>query len=174
MRRQLVVGTWAFILTAAITTVAGAQITAHQGAPIVAPEKKFVSPMVLEIPVPQLRGMKQAGRMGLAGVHEYSCEGVSIPNLVVAQSPYGKKIRNYEFYGFLKVEPSFDRSVTLTLELVDGGKRVLAQVTKEEISAEERKTTPFSIRLKAGEAMIDAIDFSENLTLRITMQVRED
>ena len=171
MQRHLAMGTVALILAA---TTASAQITAYQVKPLVDPAKDFVSPMILDIPVPQLRGVKEAGRMAIGSLREFDCEGVSIRTFVVDQSPFSVTGRTYEFIGSLLVEESFDRFVTLTLALTDGDKRIFAQVTQVDISAEDGETKPFSIRLKVYQAMAEAVDAAENLTLRITMHVRED
>ncbi|MEO8195752.1 MAG: hypothetical protein ABI689_03420 [Thermoanaerobaculia bacterium] len=166
---------WLSVFTVLWTVPAcDAQISAHQGAPIVEPTKRFVSPMVLDIPVPQIQGVRQAGRLPIGGIGSYRCDDVALSSLMVVLAPFGKGKRIFDFTGAIVVPDSFDRYVTLIFTLTDGTKRQFASVTKADISAEERKMKLFTVRLAVDRATGKAIDEAESLNLRITMVVRGD
>jgi hypothetical protein len=153
--------------------VAG-QVTAQQGAPQIESSKRFTSPMVLTIPLPALTSAKELRGLSVAGIRSYRCEDASIAAMTVSVSTARKGARTYEFAGLLLVDESFDRLVSLTLELRDSGGKVLVSGRQLNISVEEGKSARFLIRTEVSSERAALIDGSGELSLQITMNVRKD
>lgn len=153
---------------------ADAQVTASQGEAPVEAAKRFASPMVLTIPLPGLTGAKDLRGLPVAGIRSYRCEDASIASMTVSVSTARKGARTYEFGGLLLVDESFDRLVSLHLELRDAAGKALVSGRQNNISVEEGKSARFLVRSEVGEEQVTLIDGSGDLALQVTMYVRKD
>lgn len=155
------------------------QVDARQGDPKEERPNDFTSPMVLELPLPNLSELedREAHRFG-DGIKEYYCDDVAIHELRLKRDRRRPKRGGarifFDLRGKLYVRPSHDREVTLTLALVQG-ENSLAETVIEDIEAEEKKYKSFKSRLDPRESDLDAAFATEpEPLLRITMWVRKD
>ncbi len=168
---------WARFGFALLTVLAApgfAQITASQGAPAVADGKRFESPMVLSIPLPQLRGQSTLVAFSVAGIREYRCEDASLPLLKLSTSTSKKGVRTVIVSGMLLVDKSYDRFVSLEFALRDGEGEMLARGREYNISVEEEKSARFSVDLELAKERAAELDGAADLRLQVTMHVRPD
>lgn len=168
--------TGTLLLAAAFVGVAlaGAQATARQGDAPIEAAKRFTSPMVLSIPMPELAGARTLRELPVAGIRSYRCEDASIAAMTISVSTTRKGVRTYEFAGMLLVDESFDRLVSLNVELRSAEGTVLVSGRQLNISVEEQKSARFLIRTDVGAERASLIDGSAELSLQITMHVRKD
>ncbi len=102
-----------------LSAPARAQVTGQQGVTSVDGAKRFESPMVLTVPMPALSGVKEVHGLAVAGVRAFHCEDASIASMTVSASTARKGSRTYGFGGTLLVDASFDRLVSIKVELRD-------------------------------------------------------
>lgn len=153
---------------------AGAQVTAKQGAPRFDPDKIFQSPMILEFEAPRLKTLAPQTTWRIAEVGQYRCEDVWISFLNVRRADKGKKDeRRFEISGSVSVAESFDRFVTVRLEVLDG-ETVVGAITKNKIDAEERKVTPFDVKLELDATKSAALTAAAAPKLRLTMTLTKN
>lgn len=154
--------------------IAGAQVTAKQGAPRFDPDKTFQSPMILEFEGPRLKTLASQTTWRIADAGQFRCEDVWLSFLNVRRADKGKKAeRRFEISGQVAVAESFDRFVTLRFEVLDGEK-VIGAITKNRIDAEERKVTPFGVDLKLDAAQAAALAAATAPRLRLTMTLAKN
>lgn len=162
-----------FILYSLLQTSARAQIVATQGQAALDDSKRFVSPMVLDLPVPELQGVSSLRDHQVAGIRQYHCEDASIPMMAIKVEPGAKGGRAYEVSGMLLVDESFDRFITVNLQLMGGGVD-LGHGRQMNISVEERKSNRFLVRFKLNKEAAARFDAAPEPFLRLTMHVRKD
>lgn len=156
------------------TTSATAQVVAKQGAPRFDPAKIFQSPMILEFEAPRLQTLAPQTTWRIAEVGEYRCEDVWISFLNVRRADKGKKDeRRFEISGSVAVAESFDRFVTLRLEVLDG-ETVIGAITKNRLDAEERKVTPFEVKLELDPRKGAALAAATAPKLRLTVTLAKN
>jgi hypothetical protein len=164
-------------LVAAASMPASPQATARQGtAP--SPQEHFESPMILDLPLPNVTSLEPGSQMRLADVHKYICDNhVSLLNLMVAKRYKGpKKARSLELIvsGFVSVADSYDRRFDIALQLRSGEERIASQTLRNSSAAEER-STPFRILLPVEESKLVAAYSAEQAPLlELTLTVRDD
>lgn len=162
---------WLFMVFAGSS---GAQVVAKQGAPRFDPAKIFRSPMILEFEAPRLQTVAPQNTWRVTEIGEYRCEDVWISYLNVRRADRGKKAeRRFEISGSVFVAESFDRFVTIRLEVLDGEK-VIGAVTKNKLDAEERKVTAFEVNLDLDAAKVAALAAAVAPKLRLTMTLAKD
>src|SRR5262245_28178541 len=109
-------------IVVSIPSVSSAQIVAHQGT--VDTEHHFKSPMVLQLPLPNLTTLPAGTRREVsAEISRFSCDDVSVATLTVEHKagprhPDGKLIT--AFAGSIRVPASFDRLVDVSLVVKKG------------------------------------------------------
>lgn len=100
----------------------------------------------------------------------FACDSLSVATLALAVKR-SKKTATIDVDGVINVLESFDKWARVTLELVQGD-RSLAKAVRAPIDAEERKTTPFSLRLQLSpEALDEALRAQPPLLGRVTVEV---
>lgn len=154
-------------------TSASAQIVAKQGQAALDESKRFVSPMVLDLPVPELQGVSSMRDHQVAGIRQYHCEDASIPMMAIKVEPGEKGGRIYEISGMLLVDESFDRFITVNFQLMGAGVD-LGHGRQMNISVEERKSNRFLVRFKLSKDAAARFDAAAEPLLRLTMHVRKD
>jgi hypothetical protein len=149
----LVLSAW--VLAPAMPSSLEAQVTARQGDPAASPQQEFRSPMILDLPLYDLRSLPNGTGFTFKEVTKFYCEDVVLSQLVVAKNkdrgrPPGLRL---EIRGMASVRRSYDRWTQLRFELLRGEERI-AFVSMPRLSTEEGQTTPFhtEIMLTAQQA----------------------
>ncbi len=154
-----------------------AQVTARQGT---APEPdlvRFDSPMVLEVPLKDVRQLEPGTERRLPNLRKYVCDGdVSLISLAVEKVVTGpRKQRGIALAvtGAVFVGDSYDRWVDIGLRLIRGEK-AYASGTARSISAEEERATPFRILIPLTDALLDEAFTEGEPKLELTLTVRDN
>jgi len=157
-------------------SVSIAQIVARQGT--VDAEHQFKSPMILQLPAPNLTKLPAGTRIVVsADIGRFTCDVVSVATLTVEHKTgprhsTGKLIA--EFAGSIGVPASFDRLVAVSL-VVRRGEMTLGKTSAANINAEEGRSTPFRATIALDEAQLISAFSSEPLPiLEITVTVRNN
>lgn len=148
--RQTRVASIAFIVALALTgsTVSG-QISARQGEK---PVQEFESPMILELPLPQVLDFATGyGKTFSKDIESFVCDDTSIVTLTVIRgksSGRGDKAKILiDFEGQIYVRPSFDRLVDVEFSVLQG-ENSIGETAAREIDAGEEYKTKFKATLK--------------------------
>jgi hypothetical protein len=165
-------------LIAAAPLSASPQATARQGTAPPPQEVYFASPMILDLPLPNVTSLDPRSVLRLGDVHKYICDNhVRLLNLTVGKQYKGpKKARSLELIvsGSISVIDSYDRRVDIALQLRSGEEKIASQILRN-FSAEEERNTPFSILLSVDEARLAAAYSAEQSPLlELTLTVRDD
>jgi len=166
------------ILLAFEASSAVAQVAARQG---VAPPPAIVnfdSPMILDLPLPNVAKLDSDAQLQLPSVRKYICDSnVQLLNLALAKEYKGpKKSRSLALVvlGAVFVTDSYDRRFDLALR-IKSGDDVLAAQTLRNHSAEEERSTPFRILLPIDESRLSSANSAEPPpVLELTLTVRDD
>jgi hypothetical protein len=166
------------VLLATTQIPAAAQVSARQGTAPPPQEQHFASPMILDLPLPNVAAVEPGSSLRLADVHKYICDNhVSLIGLTVAKQYKGpKKARVLELVvsGSVLVADSYDRRVDLTLKLRSGDGEIAKQILRN-YSAEEDRATPFRILIPVEEARLAAAYSPESSPfLELMLTVRDD
>ena len=150
-----------------------AQVVAKQGTSTVT---DFRSPMILEIPLPNLVGQPVGATSSLGPLLAgYSCDGVSIHALLVrlARRKDGDALE-IQVSGSVKVPSSIDRLVNIDFVIVSDAK-TLGAATVKRLDAEEDRTTYFKTRMLLSEEKLrEAFDLTPTPILQLTVTVVEN
>ncbi len=152
-------------------------VTARQGTAAL-DSGLFESPMILDLPLPNLHPFKPGVTIRLPDVRKYICDNnVSLSTLDVTKRYNGpKKARQLELIvsGFVSVTDSYDRRVDIKLRLKDG-EEILTVGILRNYKAEERRVTPFRLSLLVDESKLQAA-YSPGRTpiLELTLTVHND
>lgn len=175
MQRTLVL---LVVLLAVARVPASSQVVARQGTPPPPQETHFASPMVLELPLPDIRSLGPGAARRLDEVRNFICDNdVKLLNLTIAKQYTGpRKDRSLQLLvaGSILVGDSYDRRVDIALRLASGEETVAMQVLRN-VSAEEERVTPFRIVVPVDEsALAAAYAATPPATVEITLTVRDD
>ncbi|HXU33875.1 MAG TPA: hypothetical protein VN851_25165 [Thermoanaerobaculia bacterium] len=178
MKRKTVLLITLALLVAALPIFAAPQVTARQGEASAPKIVQFESPMILDLPLPNILGLKPGSAKRLAEVRNYICDkDASLLSLTVAKQYKGpKKARTLELIvaGLVSIIDSFDRRVDIRLRLKDGDVEIGAGILRNYSTAEERNTE-FSVSVPVNEAKLQAAYDSEHgPVLEPTLTVRDD
>jgi hypothetical protein len=165
------------LLTTALGPALG-QVSARQGTAPPPVDVAFASPMVLELPLPNIEVIQPDSYVKLAEVRKYVCDkNVRLFHLTLSKQYKGpRKARSLELVlsGSVLVEESYDRRLDLAVG-IKGGDEVLGTQSLRNLSAEERRVTPFRIVVPVGEAKLLAAYAAEpRPTIELTLTVRDD
>lgn len=157
---------------------ASAQVTARQGEAPAPKIVQFESPMILELPLPDVLALKPGNAKRLAEVRNYICDkDVSLLSLTATTRYKGpKKARSMELIvsGLVSIIDSYDRRVDIRLRLKDGETEIGTGFLRNYSAAEERNTE-FSVSLPVDEVKLQAAFTSERKpVLELTLTVRDD
>jgi hypothetical protein len=169
------------VLVLLMTTGLGAafaQAAARQG---VAPPPdiiKFESPMILDLPLPNVGAVEAGSQLQLPNVRKYICDNdVQLLNLAIGKQYKGpKRARSLDLVvsGSVFVADSYDRRVDIALRLRSGEDVVASQILRN-YSTEEERTTPFRILLPVVESRLLAAFSAEPAPiLELTLTIRDD
>lgn len=162
---------------AAAPILAPPQVTARQGTAAL-DTGLFESPMILDLPLPNLQPFKSGVTLKLPDVRTYICDNnVSLSTLGVTKRYNGpKKARSLVLIvsGFISVTDSYDRRVDIKLRLKDN-EEVLTTGVLRNSKAEEGRVTPFRLSLLVDESKFQAA-YSPGRTpiLELTLTVHND
>lgn len=175
MQRTLVL---VIMLLAVSQVPASSQVVARQGTPPPPKETHFASPMVLELPLPDIRSLDTDAARRLGEVRDFICDNdVRLLNLTIAKQYTGpRKDRSLQLLvtGSISVGDSYDRRVDIALRLRSGDEAVATQ-TLRNVSAEEERVTPFRIVVPVDESALSvAYAAAEPATVELTLTVRDD
>ena len=162
--------TTSLLTLALLNAISAHQIVVRQGSEDTS--KQFQSPMVIEVPLPDL---DEKLRLVSTDLANYTCDGVSIRALTVARA---KRARGttavLEFYGFIRVPESFDRQMDVTV-VFKAGAVTVAKGERLRIDAEEGRGTRFRVSLPVEETILNgAMVSGARPTLEITTVVRDN
>lgn len=166
------------VLLATTQISASAQVAARQGTAPPPQEQHFASPMILDLPLPNVIAIEPGSILRLADVRKYICDShVSLIGLAVAKQYKGpKKARVMELVvsGSVLVTDSYDRRIDLALKLRSGDDEIAKQILRN-YSAEEERATPFRILVPVEEARLAAAYSPEAPpVLELMLTVRDD
>src|SRR5262245_14946083 len=155
-------------IVAAVPTRAEIQVATSQG-------KTFQSPMVLTVDFPVTDSSRWGHGEWLRGedygsLPGYVCDHVSIKNLQVSYEPAKNGKVRVNFRGLLVAAPGHDKSVDLSLDLVNSD-IVVGSVTDEGISVEEKEEKKFKAHMDVTPL---ALNTTPAPTLRISMAVENN
>lgn len=176
MRREpllLLVG----LLTIGLIPALG-QVSARQGVAPPPDDVAFASPMVLELPLPNMEPIQPDAQVKLAEVRKYVCDNhVRLFGLTLGKQYRGpRKDRSLGLVlsGSAWVEESYDRRVDIAVR-IKAGEEVLGSQTLRNVSAEERRITPFRLVVPVDEAKLLAAYAAEpRPMIELTLTVRDD
>lgn len=165
-------------LIAAAPLPASPQATARQGTAPPPEVSHFASPMILDLPLPNVTSLEPGSVLRLGDVYKYICDNhVKLLNLTIGKQYKGpKKARSLELIvsGSVSVIDSYDRRVDIALQLRSGEEKIASQILRN-FSAEEERTTPFRILLPVEESKLAAAYSAEQAPiLELTLTVRDD
>ncbi len=174
MQRVLVL---TIVLLAAAQSLSIAQV-AKQGTAPPPEEQHFASPMILDLPLPNVASIKPGSVLRLADVRKYICDQhVSLIGLTVAKEYKGpRKARTMELVvsGLVLVRDSYDRRIDLAVKIRSGDDELATQWLRNH-SAEEERSTPFRILVPVDESRLTALHATEHPPLlELTLTVRDD
>ena len=154
------------------------QVVAKQGEALPSPDKHFDSPMILELPLPNVASLDDHSSLRLADVRHYICDSnVSLLNLTVSKQHRGtRKSRSLEIVvaGTVWVAASYDRRVDIAVALRSGETNLASNVLRNQ-SAEEERLTSFRVSLPVDESRLaTALAAAPSPTLVLTVTVRDD
>lgn len=168
------------VVVAAGASPGSSQVTARQGVAPATPEPeivRFYSPMVLEIPLSDLRSLAPGTQRKLPSVRKYVCDhDVTITALYVEKVATGtRKNRGValQVTGTIAVADSYDRLVDLALRGKTGD-HVWASNAIHSLSAEEERLTPFKVVLPTTAAAIEEAFAAGQPSLELTLTVRDN
>jgi hypothetical protein len=166
------------VLLVAAQLPASPQATAKQGTAPPPKEVHFASPMILELPLPNVSPIEPGSYLRLADVRNYICDNhVSLVNLTVAKQYTGpRKARSLQLViaGSVLVIDSYDRRADIALQL-RSDEQVLASQALRNYSTEEERLTPFRILLPVDESrLMAAYTEAQPPILELTLTVRDD
>lgn len=170
-------------IIAALTLVAASaraemQVTARQGTPPAPQEVHFASPMVLELPFPNVTAVGPDSVLRLPEVYRYICDNhVLLRGLTVEKQYKGpRKARSLELLisGQVFVAESYDRKVDIAFRLQSLDSDIATQ-TLRNLKAEEGRATPFKIVIPVDEQkLLPAYTAETSPILQLTVTVRDD
>ena len=170
---------WGALLLLAVSGETSAQVAAYQGVAKEDPVEEFESPMVLELPLPDLGDLAVGSTKNIGQkLRHFVCEDTSIHALLVKRGRDKKRDGSLEtsldLQGFLYVRPSFDRLVNVELTLLKDD-AVIAKAVKRRIDAEEGDRTKFKTSFKVQAEEFDAIFGQEPFpTLKLVVSVADN
>ena len=146
--------------------------TARQGTEIL-PEGEFRSPMILEtaLTVADPATWNDKPVQLMESLRSYSCEGVSIANIVMRATQKDDGFLRVALQSYLVNRPGHDKYVTLTFEVLVEGKPVGKPVKVVDLDVEEKKSAV------ANAVMVlhrDSLPKAPLPKLRITVAVRDN
>lgn len=154
-----------------------AQVNARQGDPSTSPLQQFQSPMVLDLPLPDLGQLSLGKGFTFREVPKFYCEDVVVSQLVMTKLKNREKPGGFslEFRGFVSVRASYDRWTTLRFDLLRGQKRI-ATMGIPRMDTEESRTTPFVKDLKLDASQVERLFAPEDSkpSLRVTVTVENN
>lgn len=166
------------LLIAAIPLSASPQVTARQGTAPPPEVTHFASPMVLDLPLPNVIPIEPGSMLRLGNVRNFICDDhVTLLNLTVAKEYKGpRRARSLELVisGTVSVTDSYDRRVDIALRLRSGEETIASQTLRNH-STEEERVTSFRILLPVDESKLVAAYSAEPApVLELTLTVRDD
>lgn len=166
------------MLIAAVPTSASSEVTARQGTAPPPEITHFASPMILDLPLPNVTPLEPGSSIRLGDVRKFICDQhVSLLNLTVTKEYKGpRKARSLELVvsGLVSVTDSYDRRVDIALR-IRSGEEMIASQTLRNYSTEEERVTPFRILIPVDESRLTAAYSAEQApVLELILTVRDD
>jgi hypothetical protein len=139
---------------------------------------EFESPMILDLPLPDVGTLTPDAQRRLPDVHKYVCDDdVSLASLAITKRSKGpKRARTYELVitGVVVVADSYDRRVDIAFRIRSGEETLLLE-TLHNLKTEEGRATPFRFDLPSLESRLAAASGEgSTLNLELTLTVRPD
>lgn len=165
-------------LLAALPASSEAQ-SARQGVAPPPVERHFESPMILDLPIPDVTVLSGDSTISLVEVRNFICDQhVSLIGLALAKRYKGpRKARAMELLltGSVLVADSYDRRVDLLAKIRDSEYEYSKQILRNH-KAEEGRLTPFRIALPVEDeaGLITALESEGAPVLELTLTVRDD
>jgi hypothetical protein len=154
------------------------QVTARQGTSPAPQEEHFASPMILDLPFPNVATIEPGSALRLPEVYRYICDNhVLLRGLTVTKQYKGpRKARSLELLisGQVFVAESYDRKVDIALRLLSLDTKIATQ-TLRNLKAEEGHATVFRIVIPVDEQkLLSAYAAEKPPILQLTVTVRDD
>ena len=158
-----------------MATAALAQVVARQGPALT---HEFHSPMVLEVPLPNITRYPIGARKTLGSdIPNYTCDDVSLPSLTIEVKKRSQRKGNtvvLEIAGGAHVPSSHDRLVDVIF-IAKRGDTLIFKANVLNLDAEEGRTTSFRTDITLDEVQLrDAFAAEPHPTLEITVVVRDN
>ena len=171
----------AVLALVAASARAETQVTARQGTSPAPQEVHFASPMILDLPFPDVAPIEPGLALRLPEVYRYICDNhVLLRGLTVVKQYKGpRKARSLELLisGQVFVAESYDRKVDIALRLLSLDTMIgtIATQTLRNLKAEEGHATPFRIVVPVDEQkLLSAYAAEQSPNLQLTVTVRDD
>ncbi|MCB1058516.1 MAG: hypothetical protein KDD11_23680 [Acidobacteria bacterium] len=167
------------VIALALAPSSLAQVTARQGEPTQREQTEFHSPMVLEVPLPDLTRLSLGQGMLISReLGRFVCDDANLNGSLWVdlrkprRGEEGKAV--LEFRGSVHVRESYDRLVDLTFR-VKGSEEVLGEGVVRKLDVEEERTRPFTARVAVSEEGLRRSLASEpGPTVEITVNVKDN
>jgi hypothetical protein len=158
-----------------MATAALAQVVARQGPAVT---HKFHSPMILEVPLPNITRYPIGGLKTLGSdIPNYTCDDVSLPSLTVEVKKRSQRKGNIlvlEIAGGVLVPSSHDRLVDLIF-IAKRGDAVIGRASVLNLDAEEGRTTSFRTDITLDEVQLrEAFAAEPHPIIEMTVTVRDN
>jgi len=146
-----------FVLAAACQPV-DAQVIARQATPAEDPRQYFDSPMVLELPLPDLRETARSHNLSAGTeIRNFVCDAVTLHHLVIVRGKTrGKGAKAQvplELTGVVTVGSSRDKEVLVNYSFMKEETAIATFATKR-TEVEEERSKAFRVKLRMSEAKL--------------------
>ena len=154
------------------------QVTARQGTSPAPEEVHFASPMILDLPLPNVTAIGPDSTLRLPEVYRYICDNhVLLRGLTVTKQYKGpRKARSLELLisGQVFVAESYDRKVDIAFRLLSLDTQIATQ-TLRNLKAEEGRATLFRVVIPVDEQkLLSAFAAEKPPILQLTVTARDD
>lgn len=156
-----------------------AQVEVRQGDAGEERPNDFTSPMVLELPLPDLSAMSDGAIQQYQDeIRDYFCDDVALRHIQIERrkttGPEASAQVTFRIRGTLFVRSSHDREVTLEVSIEKDGEPLIETEIRE-IEAEEKKSKAFKRQFVVPQSRLGTAFSSDPApVLKITMWVRDD
>lgn len=143
------------------------QVVARQAPPPTG-ETEFKSPAVLGVPLPSLKLLPARSEYRVKGISGIFVNDAEVQSLVVRRGKTKRGMIPFQLDGVIRVRPSHDKEIHIKASILAPNGQVLAVVASpRRFEAEEKKQTPFVLRLSVLESAALGIPESEQLRLEL-------
>lgn len=157
-----------------------AQVTARQSTAFPPEELHFASPMILDLPFPNVTMLGKGSTLAFPDVYKYVCDqhvrlrGLSLTLGKRYKGPKRARLLELVINSKVLVADSYDRRVDIHLRLLNGDGEIATKMLPN-VKAEEERATPVVIAFAVEEQELrSAYAAGKQPMLQLTITVRDD